>query len=424
MRRRGKREPEILSQTRPLTLFFVLCGCILFTFGLIHFDIVLKFLGEIVSALGPVIAGFIIAYLLNPVMEWLEKRLLPLSKKIFRKNPKTARNIARGTSSFIAVMLFLATVSLLIAVIFSQVVESVSMVIEQIPTYLEKLTGRVDRFLHGDNAIAEYLQQLSEKFLTSGMSVNPTETAEKIVSVVLSGAVGTLSLLFDVIIGFIVAVYFLYSKELFAKQFKRIIFALFSPENAKVVDYRISVANNTFGAAILGKFADSVIIGMLCFCGTSLLRVPYATLISVIVGVTNMIPFFGPIIGAVPCVLLVLMEEPVKSLYFAIFIVVLQQFDCNILDPKIVGKKIGLPAFWELFACLLGGGLFGIVGMVIGVPLFAVLYSIIAEMVEKKLRNQDLSDEFLRDELGVEVIETDADDDEDKDRLALDDMEA
>ena len=203
-----------------------------------------------------------------------------------------------------------------------------------------------------------------------------------------------------------------------------IIFALFSPENAKVVDYRISVANSTFGAAILGKFADSVIIGMLCFCGTSLLRVPYATLISVIVGVTNMIPFFGPIIGAVPCVLLVLMEEPVKSLYFAIFIVVLQQFDCNILDPKIVGKKIGLPAFWELFACLLGGGLFGIVGMVIGVPLFAVLYSIIAEMVEKKLRNQDLSDEFLRDELGVEVIETDADDDEDKDRLALDDMEA
>ena len=422
MKRRRNREPEILSQTRPLTLFFVLCGCILFTFGLIHFDIVLKFLGKIVSALGPVIAGFVIAYLMNPVMEWLEKRLLPLTQKLCMKNAETARKFARGTSSFIAVLLMLLTIALLIAVTFSQVVESVSMVIEKIPTYLEQATGRVDVFLKGDNPIAEYLQQLSDRFLTSGVSGNPTEAAQKIVSAVLSGAAGTLGLLFDVLIGFIIAVYFLFSKELFLKQFKRVIYAIFEPETAKLVDLRIIEANDTFGSAILGKFADSVIIGLLCFCGTSILRIPYATLIAVIVGVTNMIPFFGPIIGAVPCVLLVLMEEPMKSLYLLIFIVVLQQFDCNILDPKIVGKKIGLPAFWELFACLLGGGLFGIVGMVIGVPLFAVLYSIGTEMVAKKLRNKELADEFLRDELGIEPIETE-EEDENADRLALKDME-
>jgi len=208
-----------------------------------------------------------------------------------------------------------------------------------------------------------------------------------------------------VVIGFVVAVYLLVSKERFLRQWKQVLFSVFQPKTAHWIDERMAKANETFGTAVVGKTADSVIIGIFCFIGCTFMQMPYTALISVIIGITNMIPYFGPILGALPCLLLILMENPIKALYFLIFIVILQQFDANILDPRIVGTSIGLPAFWELFACMLGGGIFGIIGLIIGVPLFAMIYGLIKQLVSERLSDRahkgELEPDFVRDTLGV-----------------------
>lgn len=405
--KRQRREPIVLSQMHPVTLFLVLCGCILVTFGLIHFDSVVGLLRKIISALSPVLAGGVFAYLLNPAVGWLEKRFAKMMGKAIGKHPKLAQ-VPRALSSFLAVLLFVGTIVLLVAVTSSQVVDGISTFIDNLPYYIEKLSASFEHLLSADNIISKYLNQISENFSATALAsgqVDTVDLTQKLLSLLASGAAGTLGFLYSTIVGFIIAIYLLVSKDRFLRQWKQVLYAVCKPKTARWIDEQMTVANDTFGTAVLGKLVDSVIIGMICFIGSSIIGVPYATLISVIIGVTNVIPYFGPIFGAIPCVLLILMENPVKAVYFLIFIVALQQFDANILDPRIVGQSIGLPAFWELFACMLGGGLFGIIGLIIGVPAFAVLYSLIRQIVTERLteraRDGEIDQEFLRDTLCV-----------------------
>ncbi len=407
MARRQHREPIVLSQMRPSALLAVLCGCILFAFSLMHIGSVVDFLRKIISALGPVFAGFVISYLLNPAAVWLEKRLNRLLAPLIRRHPKT-KHFTRGLSAFLAVLLFVGSLVLLVISVSSQVVDGISALLERLPDYVNHLTQWVEDLLHSNSRITELLRQINDKFSASELGMGQVDTvklSQKILSTLASGAAGTLGFLYDVIIGFIIAVYMLISKERFIKQFKQVLYAVVKKKTAEWIDEKMHTANRTFSTAVLGKFVDSIIIGIICYIGNRILGLPYASLIAVIVGTTNMIPFFGPIIGAIPCVLMILMENPLRALYFIIFIVALQQFDANILDPRIVGSSIGLPAFWSLFACLLGGGLFGIIGMIIGVPAFAVLYGLIKQIVAERLKERVLSGEmepeFLRKKLGI-----------------------
>lgn len=405
--KRQVRKPIVLSEMRPITLFFVLAGCITLTFAFIYIDDVASFFRRIVSALSPVFAGCVFAYLLTPAASVLEKRLDKILAKPIQKHPKLSI-LPRGISSFLVVLLFIGTITLLVIATFSQVVNGLSTAIDQFPHYLEAIMEKAESLLHADNAISEYLREFQKSFSTTelGMgNVDPVDVSQKILSAVASGATSTLGFLYAVIVGFVVAVYLLVSRTRFIRQWKQILYAICKPKTAEWIDKQMTAANHTFGTAAIGKLLDSLIIGMLCFIGVTIIGTPYTTLIAVIVGTTNMIPYFGPIIGAVPCVLLILMENPLKALYFLIFIIALQQFDCNILDPKIVGSSIGLPAFWELFACLLGGGLFGIIGLIIGVPLFAVFYTLIRQLVMERLderaKDGELTQEFLREKLNI-----------------------
>ena len=202
------------------------------------------------------------------------------------------------------------------------------------------------------------------------------------------------------LIGVIVSVYILYSKEIFARQCKKAVYALFRADRANMVLHITTKSNEIFGGFVIGKILDSAIIGLLCFIGLtigvicfiglSILNMPYTMLVSVIVGVTNVIPFFGPYIGAIPSTILIALEDPMKGVYFLIFILVLQQFDGNILGPKILGNSTGLSAFWVVTSILLGGGLFGFVGMVMGVPTFAVIYYIVDMILDNKLKKKKL----------------------------------
>lgn len=406
--KRQRREPIVLSQMRPFTLFLVLSGCIAVTFAFLRFDAVSKFIGKILSALGPVFAGFVFAYLLAPAASMVEKRLAKWFSKAIEKRPKLKR-LPRILSSFLVVLLFVGSIVLLVAVTFSQFVTGVSTAIDQLPHYVELIVEHVQKLLKADNAIVRYLNELQERFSATDLgmgNVDPVNITQRILSVLASGAAGTLGFLYDVIVGFVIAVYLLMSRDRFVRQWKQILYAVCNAKTASWIDKQMTVANQTFGTAAIGKLIDSVLIGLFCFIGISIIGAPYTTLIAVIIGVTNMIPYFGPIFGAIPCVLLILLESPPKALYFLIFIVALQQFDANILDPRIVGKSIGLPAFWELFACLLGGGLFGIIGLIIGVPMFAVVYTIVRQLVierlEERAKSGELTEEFLRETLEVD----------------------
>ena len=405
--KRQRREPIVLSQMRPITLFLVLAGCIALTFAFIRFSEVSRFFRRITSALGPVFAGFVFAYLLAPAASMLEKRFQKWLARPIAKHPKLSI-LPRGISSFLVVLLFVGSIVLLVFATFSQVVTGLSTAIDQLPHYFDLVMEKIEKLLHADNTLAGYLREWQERFSATelGMgNVDPVDVTQKILSAVASGASSTLEFLYDVIVGFIIAVYLLISRQRFLRQWKQILYAVCKPKTADWIDKQMTAANQTFGTAAIGKLLDSLLIGMLCFIGVTIIGAPYTTLIAVIIGVTNMIPYFGPIFGAIPCTLLILMESPFKALYFLIFIIALQQFDANILDPKIVGKSIGLPAFWELFACLLGGGLFGVIGLIIGVPLFAVVYTLIRQLVMERLderaKDNELTPEFLRDTLGI-----------------------
>lgn len=192
-------------------------------------------------------------------------------------------------------------------------------------------------------------------------------------------------------IGLIIALYLLVSKELFAGQGKKMIYALFEEETGNLLIKNIRFVHSTFGGFISGKLVDSLIIGMLCFIGMTLLNLPYPLLVSLIVGVTNIIPFFGPFIGAVPSIILILMVNPLQALYFGIFVFILQQFDGNILGPKILGDKTGLSSFWVIFSITIFGGYWGFIGMAIGVPVFAVIYAAWKAFISRSLQKKGLS---------------------------------
>ena len=235
------------------------------------------------------------------------------------------------------------------------------------------------------NAIEEGTKVFQNWFRTDFMTQVNT-----IMSNVTVGIVGLVGEFVNFVLGLIVSVYVLFGKERFTSQAKKLTYAFLSTDHANMLLHLTKKSNEIFGGFIIGKIIDSAIIGVLCFIGLSILRMPYTLLVSVVVGVTNVIPFFGPYIGAIPSAILITLADPKMGLYFLIFILVLQQVDGNIIGPHILGDSTGLTPFWVLFSILVGGGLFGFVGMIMGVPTFAVIFYIIGMIAERRLEKKNL----------------------------------
>ena len=204
------------------------------------------------------------------------------------------------------------------------------------------------------------------------------------------GIINFVSEILNFLIGLIVSVYILFSKETFSAQSKKIVYAVFRTDHANMILHLTKKSNEIFGGFIIGKIIDSMIIGVLCFFGLTILKIPYILLISVIVGVTNVIPFFGPFLGAIPSFFLILLVDPIQSLYFLLFVLALQQLDGNVIGPKILGESTGLSSLWVIIAILVGGSFFGVAGMFFGVPVCACLYSLVAFLVDRRLAEKDL----------------------------------
>ncbi len=364
-----------------VTAFLVIVAGITFYYFVFHSSNIRSGVKMITDILMPVVVGMAIAYLLTPVLNFIESKLLyPLCNKLRIKQSKKKNSIIRGLGILITAFLFVALIYVLLYMLISQIVPSVQNIVSNFDAYTSNFTKWLNQTMNDNPEVQAYLVRTFDKYsneLESWITDILPNTGQLIKTVSLS-ILGVVGVLWDFVIGFIISIYVLASKEKFAAQAKKVSYALFEKDTANTVIRNFRFTHKTFIGFLGGKIVDSIIIGILCFIGTSILKTPYAALVSVIVGVTNIIPFFGPFLGAVPSALLIFVVDPLhplNCLYFVIFIIVLQQVDGNIIGPKILGSSTGLAGFWVIFAITLFGGLFGVFGMIIGVPIFAVIYA-------------------------------------------------
>ncbi len=367
--------------------------------------------GALVSSLLGVILGLIIAYLLNPVMRFFERLL---RKRMFTKNgQRTHRQnrVIRGLAVTIAMVCFLAVVAILLVIIVPRLLNSVTDLVTTLDEKLATLMDWINRLL-GNTILAEPVENIASQafeWLAGWLNSNILGTGNEFVQNVLTGVGSAFRILIDIIIGVIVAVYVLMTKERFIGQGKKLIYAIFRPRAGNVIVAFFHHCDAVFGGFFVGKIIDSLIVGFICLAFMAIAHFPYVALISVIIGVTNIIPVFGPFIGAIPSVILIFLVNPIYALYFIIFIIVLQQVDGNIIGPRILGNTTDLSPFWIIFSILLFGGMFGIIGMIFGVPVFAMIYYVIKHIAEFVLHRKDLPEE-TEDYVYVEEVDPDTHD--------------
>jgi predicted PurR-regulated permease PerM len=363
-------------------LGFTISGLLIVVFALIvmNFQIVLDAFNHLAGLLLPFIVGFALAFLMSPFQNIIEKNLL--------KDVKLTRKFKRIISTALSLIFTLSVLIGLFIIVTPQLISSINTLIEQIPSYIDSTSAALNQLINQLNIEQEasaFLQDVSDDIL---QSIN--QLGRDVLPSLLSMSINLLTILFRFVVGIIIAVYMLLEKERFLNQVSKLTLALFSKEDATFIFRISSLANDKFNKFIYGKTIDSTIVGVISFIVMSLLQWPYALLISVIIGITNMIPVFGPFIGAVPGFLILFIVSPTTALWFILFIVILQQIDGNIIGPKILGDSLGLPTLWIMFAIIAGGGLFGIIGMFLGVPIFAVIYVIVKETVLFKLKDKGI----------------------------------
>ena len=389
----GNRGPSkiLLHFRKGLTFFLVIAACVIFYFALLRINDISAGISKLVDVLKPILYGLAIAYLLNPVVKQIDRWLIPQLKKkmTLEKARKVSRSVGVLASLVMLLALILALCNMLIPELYKSIRDMVYTLPGQISDVVEKITSiQTDKSPAG--IMARNLLEQGSDALQNWIKQDLLTKVNEVMSNLTVGVISFVNEILNFLIGLIVSIYILFSKETFSAQSKKIVYAVFRTNHANMILHLTKKSNEIFGGFIIGKIIDSMIIGVLCFLGLTILKMPYILLISVIVGVTNVIPFFGPYIGAIPSAILILLNDPIKGLYFLIFILVLQQLDGTVIGPKILGNSTGLSAFWVVFSILVGGGLFGFVGMIMGVPTFAVIYYIITMLINHMLEKKKL----------------------------------
>lgn len=377
-----------------ITAFLVIAAGILFYYILFHGSSLSSGFSSFIGISMPIIDGLVLAYLMTPILNKIEKCIIkPLYIKA--KLPMTPKNKRRmrGLSILVTIVLILVVLYEFFGLIIPEVVRSIQSIIFQFPIYINNLSNWAMGLMKNNPDLEEVVDALINQYsskILDYVNSNLLPNLNGLVRTLSSSVLGVFKAMWNFVIGFIISIYVLGSKEKFAGQAKKIAYALFDRKVGNEVISNFRFIHSTFIGFIGGKIVDSIIIGIICFICTTIIGTPYAILVSVIIGVTNLIPFFGPWIGGVPSALLVLMVDPIQALYFVILIMVIQQFDGNILGPKILGDSTGLSGFWVIFAITIFGGLFGVFGMVVGVPIFAVFYAAVKASVNRMLKKKNL----------------------------------
>lgn len=371
-----------------LTVFLVLCATISFYFCIFHFERVITILKSFLDTIMPILDGFILAYLLAPILNYIEKKFFG-KKEYSRESIKKIRMF----TVLITVVLFALFLYEFFALIIPEIRISIVSIADQSETYIANLEGMLNKIGEKYPELGVYVENFLNDYsgkIDSYINDTILPKMNDFIVVLTNGLFSAIKAVWYFILGLIISIYLLYNKELYLGQVKKLIYAVLKRNTANVLIHNLRFTHKTFIGFIGGKIIDSIIIGFLCFILTTIIGTPYPILISVIIGVTNVIPFFGPYLGAIPSALLVLMVDPMQCLYFIIMIFLLQQFDGNFLGPKILGNSTGLSGFWVIFSITLFGGLLGIPGMIIGVPLFAVIYAGTKSFVQTRLTEKQL----------------------------------
>ncbi len=380
-----------------VTIFFSVGSCIMLYYFLFKGADISTMWNRIINILMPIIDGLALAYILSELLNFIEKKILyPIAHKLKVKDNTKSAKVIRNIGVLFTMLIFVLILYSLIMMIVPQVLNSLQNIIKNVPIYFYNINQFLTKTLKDYPSVEQlFIDYWGDIESWSSKEIIPSiqKTISHMSTSVLGGVVDFLAATWDFIIGFIIAIYLLAQKEKFCAQSKKVIYAFLKPELANTFLNNLRFSNKTFGGFLSGKIVDSIIIGIICYVGMTFLKFPYALLISVIIGITNIIPFFGPYLGAVPSAIIILMVSPMQCVYFLIFILVLQQFDGNILGPKILGDSTGLSSFWVIFAITLFGGIFGILGMFIGVPLFAIIYATFKTVVNQKLRDKGFPDD-------------------------------
>jgi len=376
-----------------LTIFIVFVLCALVFFALYRFEVVSAAIAFCIKVVSPFIYGLVMAYLLCPIYNLTVNKSYTLMNRGKYKF-KHDMTFSKAIGSIISTIIIIVVISGVLWMIIPGLIDSITKIIDAFPAAMKQFTSWIDikfaKLPVAKDTIDDWINSFTDSVLEFAKNTLLPQTGS-IAAGISSRVLGMLGVVLNFIIGIIVCIYFLNIKDTLGAQAKKIIFATFKESTADEILEGASYTNKTFGGFISGKIIDSIIIGFICFIVMSILGLEYSLLISCIIAITNIIPFFGPFIGAIPSALLLLMVNPMHSLYFIILIIVLQQFDGNVLGPKILGETTGLASFWVLFAILVGGGLFGPIGMVLGVPVFAVIYAYTSRALNRRLAKKGFS---------------------------------
>ena len=381
-----------------LTAFLTGCALLIFydVFYRDNSGTVQAILAKLFSVLTPVLYGLGMAYLLAPIVNFLERAILRLRDKLERKRGRAIRihkGWLRAASIFLTWAVVLVLVYLLLSMLVPQLVDSITTLVNNLESYYTTIYDWVTGLLSDNPELTdlfnryynETIQWLTTKLLP-GLQTAVTNFTGSLVTGVWSVVIFTKNFL----IGIIVSVYLLAAKEKSAARCCKLLYGVLPEEQAKFAMRGFRRMDHIFSGFVRGKLLDSLIIGILCFIGCSILKLPYTPLVSVVVGVTNVIPFFGPFLGAIPCALLILLVSPLKCLYFVIFIFLLQQLDGNVIGPKILGDSTGISSLWVIVAILVGGGFGGVLGMFLGVPIFACLQVLVRWLLNTRLEKRHM----------------------------------
>ena len=378
-----------------LTIFLTFLACMLCFYVVFKNAELRAGIHKINKILSPVYVGFIIAYLFSPLLNMLENKVMyPIYKKIKFIKEENKKPLARGTSIIFIIIFSIILVYAVVQIMLKQVIPSLISIVSNINIYLDNLTRWANKLLEDNPDLNSFIMKDLNRFsddITLWVNEKFKTVTANVVTSLSQGFLSFLLKLWNFIIGFIISIYVLWSKERHVARSKKIVYAVFSREIANAIVEAFRFTHRTFIGFFFGKIIDSVIIGLICFIGCTFMQIPYAILISIIVGVTNIIPFFGPYFGAIPSTILIFAFDPLhpgKALAFVVFVVILQQFDGNFLGPKILSTSTGLSGFWVIFSITLFGGLFGVFGMVIGVPVFAVLYAGFRQFNRNRLKKK------------------------------------
>ena len=389
-----------------LTVFLTVCAILAFYDTFYMNGTLQRYLGKLVTVLAPVLYGFAMAYLLAPIVNWIEGLIRKGLKRLSKgQEPKLRGGLLRGVSILLTWAVVAYLLYLLMSVLIPQLIDSVAMLINNAESYYNKIYVWVTNLLEKNPEIAGWMETNLEnyyndlmKVLTEQVLPGAQQMLTTITGGIWTGIWGLVTFTTNFLVGIIISVYLLAMKEKSLARCCKMIYATMKQETAELVLTGLHNTNQVFSGFVRGKLLDSLIIGILCFIGCSILKMPYTPLVSVVVGVTNIIPFFGPFLGAIPSAFLILLVSPLRCLYFIIFIILLQQLDGNVIGPKILGDSTGISSFWVIVAILVGGGFFGVLGMFFGVPVFACL-----RMLTKWLMDRSLARRGMPTEAGAYV---------------------